>query len=176
MLIRILRIFAKFSTRRYAHIPLNFQGRKIMFRQPRDNHRSLETGRRTKIRFLFDLLTFHGIHSHGSRGFLPVLYIYIYTRALHSSAGSSKFRRPCQVESESILPSPLSVPLKRIFPRRMRPRGIHLLFRRNIRVFDTRDASIQATGLIHGVRWITGKAVENFKSDRSRNVFFLKRG
>lgn len=53
-----------------------------MFRQPRDNHRSLETGRRTKIRFLFDLLTFHGIHSHGSRGFLPVLYIY--TRTLHS--------------------------------------------------------------------------------------------
>lgn len=136
---RIFRIFRNFQFSRNFH-PLvgTFQGRKIMFRQPRDNHRSLEGD--IKIRFLFDLLTFHGIHSHGSRGFLPVLYIYIYTRALHSSAGSSKFRRPCQVESESILPPLLSAPLKRVFPRRMR--GIHLLFLRNIRVFDTRDASI----------------------------------
>lgn len=109
---RIFRIFRNFQFSRNFH-PLvgTFQGRKIMFRQPRDNHRSLEGD--IKIRFLFDLLTFHGIHSHGSRGFLPVLYIYIYTRALHSSAGSSKFRRPCQVESESILPLPPLCPVKK---------------------------------------------------------------
>lgn len=137
---RIFRIFRNFQFSRNFH-PLvgTFQGRKIMFRQPRDNHRSLEGD--IKIRFLFDLLTFHGIHSHGSRGFLPVLYIYIYThepfiaRPVHrNSVDLAKLR------ANLFSPSLLSAPLKRVFPRRMR--GIHLLFLRNIRVFDTRDASI----------------------------------
>lgn len=117
----------------FHHPIVKFPARKIVFHQPKDNHRSLGVRRgegsttwngRQKYDS-FRLVDFSWIHSHGSRGFLRFCFCCmlailsgVYTTRRPSSYARlhRNSRRLCQVQSKSILAgvsSPLSPLLSR---------------------------------------------------------------